>query len=108
MFSILLLLGPMLFGALVQAYSSPGACSGACWAHDPCIIQRESDGTYFKFNTGSGIYIYTADAIEGPWTQEGVALEDGSSIDLDGNTDLWVSAYISQFEIHTIMINSLG
>ncbi|RDW63584.1 arabinan endo-1,5-alpha-L-arabinosidase-3 [Coleophoma cylindrospora] len=89
MFSTLLLLGSTLLSAFVQGYSNPGACSGACWAHDPSIIQRASDGKYFKFNTGAGIYIYKADAIEGPWTQEGVALASGSSIDLAGNTDLW-------------------
>lgn len=44
------------------AYADPGACSGDCWAHDPCLIKR-SDGTYFRFNTGSEIGIWTADAI---------------------------------------------
>lgn len=44
------------------AYADPGACSGECWAHDPCLIKR-SDGTYFRFNTGSKIGIWTADAI---------------------------------------------
>lgn len=44
------------------AYPDPGACSGDCWAHDPCMIKR-SDGTYFRFNTGSKIGIWTADAI---------------------------------------------
>jgi arabinan endo-1,5-alpha-L-arabinosidase len=75
--------------SLVQAYSDPGACSGHCWAHDPSIVER--DGTYFKFNTGSGIEIATASSIAGPWTLQGYALPDGSKISVTGNTgsDLW-------------------
>ncbi|TVY17150.1 putative arabinan endo-1,5-alpha-L-arabinosidase A [Lachnellula arida] len=75
--------------SLVQGYADPGACSGACWAHDPSIIQRSSDELYFKFNTGSGIEIATASSLSGPWTLEGYALTNGSKIDLTGNTDLW-------------------
>lgn len=45
-----------------SAYPDPGSCSGDCWAHDPCMIKR-SDGTYFRFNTGSEIGIWTASAI---------------------------------------------
>ena len=78
--------------SLAQGYSDPGACSGACWAHDPSIIQRTSDNLYFKFNTGSGIEIATASSLSGPWTLTGYALPSGSKIDLAGNTDLWVSS----------------
>jgi arabinan endo-1,5-alpha-L-arabinosidase len=76
--------------SLVQAYADPGACSGACWAHDPSVIQRTSDGLYFKFNTGSGIEIATSSSLSGPWTIKGYALPSGSSIDINGGTDLWV------------------
>jgi arabinan endo-1,5-alpha-L-arabinosidase len=84
-------LKPLLSAALavlplVQAYSNPGACSGACWAHDPAVIER-SDGTYFKFNTGDGIEIATASSLSGPWTLVGYVLPDGSSI--NSATDLW-------------------
>ncbi|TVY44443.1 Arabinan endo-1,5-alpha-L-arabinosidase A [Lachnellula subtilissima] len=75
--------------SLVQGYSDPGACSGACWAHDPSIIQRTSDDLYFKFNTGSGVEIATASSLSGPWTIKGYALPSGSKIDLANNTDLW-------------------
>ncbi|KAH8687433.1 arabinan endo-1,5-alpha-L-arabinosidase A [Tricladium varicosporioides] len=75
--------------SLVQGYSDPGACSGACWAHDPSVIKRTSDGLYFKFNTGSGIEIATASSLSGPWTIKGYALSGGSIIDQAGNTDLW-------------------
>lgn len=88
--------------SLVLGYSNPGACSGHCWAHDPSVIQRASDGLYFKFNTGSGIEIATSSSLEGPWTLQGYVLPSGSSIDLDGNTDLWVGAQ------HLISLRFLG
>ncbi|KAB8069292.1 glycosyl hydrolase [Aspergillus leporis] len=75
--------------ALVNAYGDPGTCSGNCWAHDPGLYQRESDGKYFLFSTGGGIQISSADALQGPWTQVGQALPSGSIIDHDGNTNLW-------------------
>jgi len=74
----------------VQAYSEPGACSGYCWAHDPAVIQRASDGTYFKFNTGTGIQYATASSLAGPWTIQGYVLPDGSSINNSGSDDPWV------------------
>lgn len=83
----------------VAAYPDPGACSGDCWAHDPCMIKR-SDGTYFRFNTGSEIGIWTADAITGPWVYQGAALPSGSKIDLTGNTDLWVSKDLPVILVH--------
>lgn len=89
MYIPVLFLLPLLFGALVESYGNPGACSGACWSHDPAVIQRASDGTYFRFSTGSGIQITKATSLSGPWTIQGYALPSGSSIDLDGNTDLW-------------------
>lgn len=46
----------------ITAYPDPGACSGECSAHDPCMVKR-ADGTYFRFNTGSEIGIWTADDI---------------------------------------------
>jgi len=75
--------------ALVHAYSDPGACSGDCNTHDPSVMQRSSDGKYFRFSTGNEIEIATASSLAGPWTNQGSAITGGSSIDLDGNTDLW-------------------
>lgn len=72
------------------AYADPGACSGYCWAHDPAVVKRASDGTYFRFNTGGGIGIAKSTSLAGSWTYEGNALASGSSIALTGNTDLWV------------------
>lgn len=88
------LLGFATVPSLVQAYPDPITCSGNCWAHDPSIVKR-SDGTYFRFNTGSEIGISTASALTGPWTYLGSALPSGSSIDLTGNTDLWVCSHLS-------------
>jgi arabinan endo-1,5-alpha-L-arabinosidase len=89
-FKKLFLLLPLLAGAPVDAYASPGGCSGYCYTHDPSVIQRASDGVYFRFNTGGGVGISKSSSIAGPWTYEGNALADGSSINLSGNTDLWV------------------
>ncbi|EFX01844.1 glycoside hydrolase, family 43 [Grosmannia clavigera kw1407] len=72
-----------------NAFSNPGACSGNCWSHDPNVIRRESDGVYFRFDTGSEISTMKADSLTGPWTAQGSALPGGSTIDLAGNTDLW-------------------
>jgi arabinan endo-1,5-alpha-L-arabinosidase len=92
MFSFLKTLSITVLAAAtaVQAYSNPGACSGACWAHDPAIIQRSSDGKYYKFNTGGNIEIATATSLSGPWTLQGYVLTSGSSISNDGSADCWV------------------
>lgn len=88
--AIFVVLGLGLIGLSNASYADPGTCTGNCYAHDPAMIKR-ADGTYFRFNTGGGIQIYKASSIEGSWTYEGDALPSGSSINLDGNTDLWVS-----------------
>jgi hypothetical protein len=80
-----------LFVSLVHGYANPGSCSGSCNVHDPSLIQRSSDGTYFRFSTGNKISYASASSIKGPWTAIGSVVPAGSSIDLDGNDDLWVS-----------------
>ncbi|KAF2654340.1 glycoside hydrolase family 43 protein [Lophiostoma macrostomum CBS 122681] len=78
-----------LFSAGIDAYANPLSCSGTCTnAHDPSLIRR-SDGTYFRFSTGGKIAIHSASSIQGPWKYLGAAIPAGSSIDLDGNDDLW-------------------
>ncbi|KAI1354804.1 glycoside hydrolase family 43 protein [Xylaria sp. FL0043] len=73
----------------VLGYANPKTCTGTCTnAHDPAIMRR-SDGTYFRFSTNGKIAVHTAPDITGPWTYKGAALPSGSSIDLDGNMDLW-------------------
>ena len=93
MFEPILLLITLLLAALVEAYANPGACSGACYSHDPAVIQRASDGVYFRFSTGSGIQITKSSSLSGPWTAEGYALASGSKISVSGNSgsDLWAS-----------------
>ncbi len=76
--------------ATLQAYPDPRSCTGYCWAHDPAVIQRESDGLYFKFNTGTGIQYATSTSLDGSWTIQGYVLLDGSSIDNAGSDDPWV------------------
>lgn len=79
----------LLACTLAASYAPPGACTGACNVHDPAIIRRVSDGTYFRFSTGNRIQIATAPDISGPWSIRGSALPSGSSIALPGNADLW-------------------
>lgn len=86
---------PVLFAALVHGYANPGSCSGACNVHDPTLIQRSSDKRYFRFSTGNKISYASASSINGPWTTIGSMLPSGSSIDLAGNDDLWVSIILS-------------
>ena len=74
----------------ISAYANPGACSGICTnAHDPSIVRRQSDGTYFRFSTGNKIAIHTAPSLSGPWAYKCAMLPSGSSIQLAGNQDLW-------------------
>jgi arabinan endo-1,5-alpha-L-arabinosidase len=80
-------------GAEVQGYANPGACSGQCWSHDPSVIRRSSDGTYFRFETGSEVGIWKSPALTGPWTYQGKVVPAGSIINLAGNTDLWVRGF---------------
>lgn len=101
--AILVVLGFGLVGLSSAAYPDPGACSGNCYAHDPSMVKR-ADGTYFRFNTGGGIQIYKASSIEGSWTYEGDALPSGSSINLSGNTDLWVSLTVPALSSHSLPI----
>lgn len=91
MYQLLSIASVPLLASLVHGYANPGACSGVCTTHDPGLIRRESDGTYFLFSTGNKISYVSASSIEGPWTSVGSMLPDGSSIDLDGNDDLWVT-----------------
>lgn len=86
------LAGAATLFSLVTGYANPGTCTGACWAHDPSVIQRTSDGVYFRFNSGSLIGIWKSSALEGPWVYQGAAIPAGSIIDLAGNDDLWVRA----------------
>jgi arabinan endo-1,5-alpha-L-arabinosidase len=80
------------FIALACAYPNRGPCTGDCWTHDPTMIQRQSDGKYFRFATGTGINTMTSDSVKGPWKDVGSALPKGSSIKLDGvsSSDIWV------------------
>uniref|UniRef100_M4B9K9 arabinan endo-1,5-alpha-L-arabinosidase n=1 Tax=Hyaloperonospora arabidopsidis (strain Emoy2) TaxID=559515 RepID=M4B9K9_HYAAE len=75
----------------------PGACSGVCVnTHDPSIIRRD-DGTYFRFSTGGGIAVHTADDLVGPWEYKGSVLPKGTKLKLTdhemkpwkGAMDVW-------------------
>lgn len=78
-----------LFFSQANSYANPGTCTGDCLSHDPSIILRTTDDTYFRFQTGGGIYIYIADAITGTWDYACEMLPDGSSVSNSGSDDLW-------------------
>ncbi|KAJ5316735.1 hypothetical protein PENANT_c016G08955 [Penicillium antarcticum] len=81
----------LLASALVSAYPNRGPCTGDCWTHDPSMIQRVSDGKYFRFATGTGVNTHTSPSVKGPWTDVGSALPDGSNIHIDGvdSKNIW-------------------
>jgi len=73
------LLNILPLAALALGWSDPLPCSGVCVnTHDPSIIQRSSDGLYFRFATGQSMPIFTGDSIQGPWEEAGEVLPPGS------------------------------
>lgn len=85
-----LLASAAAFAGFAMGQSDPLPCSGVCVnTHDPSLIRRESDGTYFRFATGAGIPIHTAPEITGPWTYQGEVLNLPAQIDNSGNSDAW-------------------
>ena len=84
---VLIILFVLLGGA--DPYPNPMLCSGVCTnAHDPSLVRRD-DGTYFRFSTGGLIAVHTAPSIQGPWSYNGTALSNVSTINKAGNEDLW-------------------
>ncbi|KAL1302206.1 hypothetical protein AAFC00_002634 [Neodothiora populina] len=75
----------------VSAYPNPEPCNGNCsGVHDPTLIRRTSDGTWFRLSTNGNIAIASAPDITGPWTYDGAMLPDGSIIDLPiDNPGIW-------------------
>jgi arabinan endo-1,5-alpha-L-arabinosidase len=79
------------FAGVIDAYANPLACSGVCGnSHDPAVIRRSSDGTYFRFSTGNKISVATASSLSGPWVAKRSAITGGSRINKKGKDDLWV------------------
>ncbi|TKX24749.1 glycosyl hydrolases family 43 protein [Elsinoe australis] len=75
--------------ALVQGYAMPMACSGICTnTHDPSLIRRSSDGKYFRFATGGRMPVFTAPALNGPWSQAGTVLQANAKVS-GQNSDMW-------------------
>lgn len=98
---------PLLFTALASAYPNRGACTGNCWAHDPAMIQRVSDGKYYRFSTGTGVSTHSSPSVKGPWTDFGSALPNGSKITLDNvdSTNIWVRKASNAREIICMSIS---
>ena len=59
--------------------------------HDPGLVRRSSDGTYYRFATGGLIPIYSAPSIQGPWKRLGTVLSGAAKVNNPGNRGLWVS-----------------
>ena len=92
----LLLLSPAVTASPIvkltrRDYPKPEPCSGVCQGkmHDPAVIRRSSDGTYFRFTTNDQIKVATAPDMSGPWTYQCDALSPASIIDNPGNKDIW-------------------
>ncbi|ROW04573.1 hypothetical protein VMCG_05102 [Cytospora schulzeri] len=94
----------------VSAYSNPEPCSGECFAQDPALIRRSSDGVYFRFNTNTYIDIMTSDTLSGPWTTVGNVLPDGSKIDISDSQALWAPMVIEQDSTYILYysVSTLG
>ncbi|KAH8881080.1 glycoside hydrolase family 43 protein [Thozetella sp. PMI_491] len=76
-----------LLPALVRGYPNPVTCTGDCFAHDPFVIKRASDGKYFQFSTHPGIDIRTSPSLSGPWTYVGRVLPGLSVINIGFTND---------------------
>ena len=89
MLSLFLL--PFLLALQSSAYA-PGSCTGDCQVLDPSVIRRASDGKYFRFGTGGGVRVTTADQLKGPWTKQAEVLPQGSSMSIAGvdSHNIWV------------------
>ena len=71
--------------ALAQAFPNPRPCTGVCGnVHDPSVVIRKSDGTYFRFATTGDIMIATAPSLQGPWISQGPVLPNGSLVPISG------------------------
>ncbi|KAL9114615.1 MAG: hypothetical protein Q9227_001293 [Pyrenula ochraceoflavens] len=59
--------------------------------HDPSVVQRKSDGKYFRLSTFENIHISVADSLSGDWAHLGSALPDGSKLfgQLPDNQGIW-------------------
>lgn len=80
----------------VRSYAEPERCLGECFAHDPGLIRRSSDGVYFRFNTDTYIDIMRSDSLSGPWETVGNVLPQGTVVDLPDVTALWVGEYLAK------------
>ncbi|KUI53700.1 Arabinan endo-1,5-alpha-L-arabinosidase A [Cytospora mali] len=94
----------------VNAYSNPEPCTGACYAQDPGLIQRSSDGVYFRFNTDTYVDIMKSNSLSGPWEIIGNVLPNGSVIYESANEGLWAPMVIERDGTYILYysVSSLG
>jgi arabinan endo-1,5-alpha-L-arabinosidase len=89
----------LLRGNVTQAengvYPDPEPCTGNCtYVHDPSVIQRPTDGTFFRFSTNGNIAIASAPSMTGPWEYLGSMLPNGSEIQVTKGQEIWVSTLL--------------
>lgn len=90
----------------MRAYADPERCTGECFAHDPGLIRRSTDGVYFRFNTDLYIDIMRSDSLSGPWETIGNVLPEGTSVDLPDVTALWVCEYLMEEHLDDVPLSS--
>jgi hypothetical protein len=93
---------------LQGSYRNPETCRGNCsWIHDPSIVFK--DEIYWRFSTNGNIAVHTANFLEGPWLYRGALLDNGTSIHLRNDQEVWVSIVTALNSIHIALANtSLG
>lgn len=73
------------------SYPDPQPCLGNCSGiHDPNIVYDSDNGVYWRFTTSNNISIANSDSLEGPWTYQGPLLDNGTSIHVADDQDIWV------------------
>ena len=81
---------PTHYARQSSTYPPPEPISGnISQIHDPSIIKREIDGTWFRLSTNGNIALASAPSLSGPWTYLGALLPNGSQINISPDQQLW-------------------
>ncbi|KAI4666940.1 uncharacterized protein J4E88_010361 [Alternaria novae-zelandiae] len=76
-------------------YPDPEPCRGNCsWIHDPSVIYENNK--YWRFSTSGNIAIASAPSLGGPWEYEGALLQNGTSIQVHPDQDIWAPSVMKR------------
>ncbi|KAI4910239.1 hypothetical protein J4E90_007672 [Alternaria incomplexa] len=76
-------------------YPDPEPCRGNCsWIHDPSVIYENNK--YWRFSTSGNIAIASAPFLGGPWEYEGALLQNGTSIQVHPDQDIWAPSVMKR------------